>query len=381
MSSETAAAAEDLEEIREELRAVARAVLAKAGAAGPDRRALSAHGWSGLEVAEDLGGAGVTFAETAVVLEELGRAAAASGYLGTVLGVAALTASTGPRRDELLAAVAAGESSVAVALCGADAEYTTRFRLRPSGAGWILSGRAEFVPDAATADRLLVIAADPSDTPVVVCVAPATGLAAVPAPVVAPSTGVAVTAASAVEPTAGLVVTATPVVDESRTLGTVVAGDLSVTGDDLLWFSGDPLAAARGLHDRAALAVACDSLGVAEAMLTATVEYAKVREQFGRPIGSFQAVKHACADMFVQATVARKLVGVALDGDGTAVAMAKSYTGTAAVEVAGAAMQLHGGIGYTWESGIHRYLKRATLNRVLFGTPTAHRRRLSQRYR
>jgi alkylation response protein AidB-like acyl-CoA dehydrogenase len=113
----------------------------------------------------------------------------------------------------------------------------------------------------------------------------------------------------------------------------------------------------------------------------------KVREQFGRPIGSFQAVKHACADMLVQITVSRELLQQAIDavaqGDpaaGAAVAMAKSYVCSAAVAVAGKAMQLHGGMGYTWESGIHLALKRAALNRSMFGSPSAHRRSLARRY-
>ncbi len=159
-------------------------------------------------------------------------------------------------------------------------------------------------------------------------------------------------------------------------------------------FAGDPAAALRRLLDRAAVAVACDSLGLTEAMLDATVAYAKVREQFGRPIGSFQAVKHACADMLVQVSVTRELVAAAVHqlaagdpedpedpGATVAASMAKSYACSTAVAVAGQAMQLHGGMGYTWESGIHRYLKRATLNRSLFGSPAAHRRRLAARYR
>ncbi len=146
----------------------------------------------------------------------------------------------------------------------------------------------------------------------------------------------------------------------------------------------------RAARVNAAVAVACDSLGLSEAMLDATVAYARVREQFGRPIGSFQAVKHACADMLVQVSVARELVTRAVrqladdpdDPDATvAASMAKSYASSTAVAVAGQAMQLHGGMGYTWESGIHRYLKRATLNRSLFGSPAAHRRRLAARYR
>ncbi len=155
----------------------------------------------------------------------------------------------------------------------------------------------------------------------------------------------------------------------------------------MLRFDGDPHEQVRRLLDRAAVAVACDSLGLSEAMLAATVAYAKVRSQFGRPIGSFQAVKHACADMQVAIAVSRQLVSAAVEAvaedrpdAGVAAAMAKSYACSAAVDVVGKAMQLHGGIGYTWESGIHVYLKRAALNRSLFGSPAAHRRQLAQRY-
>jgi alkylation response protein AidB-like acyl-CoA dehydrogenase len=167
----------------------------------------------------------------------------------------------------------------------------------------------------------------------------------------------------------------------------VSADDVGVAESSVWPFDGDPGLHVQRLLDRAAVAVACDSLGVAEAMLSATVSYAGVRHQFGRPIGSFQAVKHACADMLVRISVARQLVRTAVDAVAerrsevsTTAAMAKSYACGAAVEIAGKAMQLHGGIGYTWESGIHAYLKRAALNRSLFGSPAAHRKRLAQRY-
>jgi alkylation response protein AidB-like acyl-CoA dehydrogenase len=176
-----------------------------------------------------------------------------------------------------------------------------------------------------------------------------------------------------------------PVLDETRRLATVTTHGLEVA--EVLRFEGDPDEQMRRLLDRAAVAVACDSLGVSEAMLSATVAYAKVRQQFGRPIGSFQAVKHACADMLVHISVSRQLVRDAVqaiveerDDATVAASMAKSYACSSAVDVAGKAMQLHGGIGYTWESGIHVYLKRAALNRSLFGSPAAHRKELAKRY-
>jgi alkylation response protein AidB-like acyl-CoA dehydrogenase len=314
--------AHEFSEFHEELRSVAGDVLAK------DRKvdwpALVDAGWIGLEVPERFGGAGATFAEAAVICEEMGRAASANSYLGSaVLAVGTLKAlQPSDTRDRLLADVASGAVRVAVAL-----------------------ESMNFVPDAEGADRILVI-----------------------------DNGVTLATAT---------VTAQPVLDETRRLATVE----DVTPSEVLRFNGDAEAAVRRLRDRAGVAIACDSLGLSEAMLSATVGYAKVRHQFGRPIGSFQAVKHACADMLVSISISRQLVEAAVQAiaeerdDAAAAAMAKSYACAAAVDIAGKAMQLHGGIGYTWESGIHVYLKRAALNRSLFGSPAAHRKELAKRYR
>ena len=359
--------ASDFAEIHDELRAVARDLLGKGSpGAATDWRLLAGSGWLGLEVPGALDGADATFAEVAVVLEEMGRAAACSPYLGAViLGVGALNlAEPGPGRDELLRAAASGDVVVATALPG-DAEYRADaevpFRIERSPHGPRLHGRASFVPDATQAGLLLVPALDPGGAVVLVAAAPQTP---------------------------GLEVAAQPVLDATRRLSRVTADGVGVPETAVWRFRGDPGAAVHRLLARAAVAVACDSLGLSEAMLDATVGYARVRHQFGRPIGSFQAVKHACADMLVQVSVARELVAEAasrLAGDDpqawVAASMAKSYACAAAVDVVGKAMQLHGGMGYTWESGIHIYLKRAVLNRSLFGSPAAHRRRLATRYR
>ena len=325
----------DFTEFHSELRSVAADVLAKDPE--PGWQELVDAGWVGIEVPDDLGGSGASFVETAVLLDQLGRAAGATGYLGgAVLTVGALALTAGSATDALLGAVAAGQRRMAVVLSGFALEGTR------------LSGRADFVPDAVGADDLLVV----TDR----------GLAVVHS--------------------AELTVTAQPVLDETRRLATVTAAAAPV--DDVLAFAGKRGAAA--LLDRAAVAVACDSLGIAERMLTATVDYVTVRHQFGRPIGSFQAVKHACADMLVDIEVARHLVAdavaqVAAGGNTEiAAAMAKAHATSMAVTVAGKAMQLHGGIGYTWESGVHAYLKRATLNRALFGSPAAQRKKLAKRY-
>ncbi|WP_433152940.1 acyl-CoA dehydrogenase family protein [Actinomadura nitritigenes] len=357
----------DFSDLHGELRAVARDLL---GGAGPDRapgwKAITGSGWPGLEVPEALGGSGATFAEVAVVLEEMGRATACSPYVGAaVLGVGALNLlEPEPGRDDLLRGIASGSAVPAVALAGDTGGAVATeppFRLERSPRGPLLHGGAAFVPDAVEGGRILLPALAPDGVPVLVDAGP---------------------------DMAGIRVTPQPLLDATRRFGRVTAHGAAVAEEAVLRFAGDPDAAFRRLGDRAAAAIACDGLGLSEAMLDATVAHVGVREQFGRPVGSFQAVKHACADMFVKVAVARRLVEAAAralaagDPDSwVAVSMAKSYGCEAAVDVAGKAMQLHGGMGYTWEGGVHVHLKRAMLDRSLFGSPAAHRRRMAGRYR
>lgn len=349
-------------EYHEELRATIRRLVGLTpsafGALEPpvlDWKALADAGLLGLDVPEPLGGSGATFCEVGVVLEELGRAPAVSPFLGSaVLATSALLlAEPGPGRDELLGNLAAGTRTAALTLNAESATYKRPpFLFVRRDEGGELRGRAEKVVDAPQVDRLLCVALQETET---VLVATAT-LAD------------------------GLVVETHPVVDGTRRLGTVRAdGVVTAPAWTLSRGAGDRLL------DLAATAVACDSLGLMGAMLDTTVAYTKARHQFGRPIGSFQAVKHACADMLVAVEMSTALVREALAAHANdvpsgerraAVARAKSYVGAAAVAVCGKAMQLHGGIGYAWESGIHAYLKRATLNRSLFGSPSEYRRRL-----
>jgi alkylation response protein AidB-like acyl-CoA dehydrogenase len=334
-------------ELHDELRSVARDLLKTPS---PDWSLLASSGWTGLEVPEELDGAGATFAETAVILREMGRAATRSPYLGTAaLGIGTLLAlRPSAERDEMLRQAGTGEA-IPVGVVG---DRAVPFGMEEAR----LSGRAEFIADATEATRLLLLARGPGGDLVIAALAPGTP---------------------------GLSVRPQPVIDETRRLAIVTADGVEVP-EGFVWHFDD---AAGRVLDRAAVAVACDSLGLMEAMLDKTVAYARVRQQSGRPIGSFQAVQHAGADMLVQVTVCRELVEAAVAAICTggpdawvAASMAKSHVTAAAVDLAGKAMQLHGGIGYTWESGIHAYLKRATLNRALFGSPTAHRRRLAARY-
>jgi alkylation response protein AidB-like acyl-CoA dehydrogenase len=146
---------------------------------------------------------------------------------------------------------------------------------------------------------------------------------------------------------------------------------------------GEAAAPVARLQSVAAFAMACDALGAAARATQESAEYAKVRRQFGRPIGSFQAIKHMCADMAVAVETGRAAVGLALDelvtGDAptAAVSTAKAYVGDTAVRVCTDAVQAHGGIGFTWEHDAHLWLKRALLDRALFGSSSWHRRRVA----
>lgn len=366
--------------VRDELRTVARGLLGKARPL--DWRLLASSGWAGLEVPLALDGEGASFAETCVICEELGRAAARTPYLGAVvLGVGTLLAlSPCQERDEVLRQAARGETVPVAVLANAG------FRLERTAAGWRLSGQADFAPDAAEADWLLVVASVSALSSVSPLPSASTlSSASTPTRRIDNSKKAVVAVVRSDAP--GLRVEAMPVLDETRRLARVSADGVAVPEESVWRFAGDSRTAVGRLLDRAAVAVACDSLGIAEAMLDTTVSYVKMREQFGRPVGSFQAVQHACADMFVQVRAGRELVAAAVEavasGDPdawAAASMAKSHVCAAAVDVAGKAMQLHGGIGYTWESGIHVYLKRSALNRVLFGSPADHRKRLAARY-
>ncbi|WP_228537550.1 acyl-CoA dehydrogenase family protein [Nocardia sp. XZ_19_231] len=351
--------ADDLAELHAEVAAVARELLADSA---PRWATIARAGWPGLEVSAAFDGADAGFAEVAVVLTEIGRAAASGPYPAVAaLAVEALNhAVPTPDRDRLLRETAAGAVVPILVLAGGTMGEKG-FRIEDSPRGPLLRGAAEFVLDAPDAGRLLIPAVDPAGEVVLIDLDPRAR---------------------------GLLVTERPVLDATRSLGDIVAEEVAVSPESLWHFEDGYRADALGrLRDRAAVAVACDSLGLSRAMLDATVAHVAVREQFGRAIGSFQAVKHACADMLVQVTVVGKLVDAAVRAvsssgadAATSASMAKSYACATAVDIAGKAMQLHGGMGYTWESGIHVYLKRAALNRSLFGSPAQHRARLARRY-
>lgn len=341
-------------EVEEELRASVRSLLAdRAGfeavlarVESPEPvdlklwRALAVDlGVAGLPVAEADGGAGASWRETAVVLEELGRSVAPVPFLGnSVLAVAALLGSG----DPLLDAVAAGSrtATLAVPLSSRAAGAWT-----VTADGDRLDGTVTSVVDAGTAEVLLVPTA--------------AGLYAVDA----------------------ADVERVPVVsfDLTRPLT-----DVTLRGATGRLVSADATAAVdRALTAGAAL-LASEQLGVAEWCLTTTVEYVKTRRQFARQIGSYQAVKHRLADLWVSVTEARAVARYAADclatGDPdlpVAAAVAQAFCSPVAVKAAEECVQLHGGIGFTWEHPAHLYLKRARSNAASLGSASAHRAALA----
>ena len=313
-------------------------------------------GCAGLLIPEGSGGAGASYREAAVVAEETGRAVAPVPFLGSaVVATAALLATSD---DELLTAVADGATTAALAVPFAAApgprpEPTVRLGV-PAPAdgdpGYRLTGTVAGVADALPADVLLV---------------PADGV---------PYGLYAVRAAD---------VAITPVVslDMTRQLADLTLDN--VPGRRVATAGAAQQAVAAALTAGAAM-LAAEQLGTAERCLEITVAYLKERRQFARPIGSFQALKHRAADLWVGVTQARAAARYAAaclaarDADApVAVALAKAACSDIAVRAAQECVQLHGGIGFTWEHPAHLYLKRANSSSIGFGTPDRHRASLT----
>ena len=323
-------------------------------------RAVAADlGCAGLLIPEADGGAGASFREAAAAAEELGRAVAPVPYLGSA--VVATTALLALRQDELLAGLASGEVTAALAVDYATppgAAFPLGVRVagpRPGDtAGGVtrLRGTVSGVADALPADVLLV---------------PADGVPA---------------GLYAVDPRAGGV-RRVPVtsLDMTRQLCDLELADAPArpvaSGEDAARAMSAALAAGAGL-------LASEQVGVAEKCLEMAVSYVKERRQFARPVGSFQALKHRLADLWVsvaQARAAARYAAACLAGSDpdapVAVALAKAYCSEVAVRAAEECVQMHGGIAFTWEHPAHLYLKRAKSSAIGFGTPDAHRASLA----
>jgi alkylation response protein AidB-like acyl-CoA dehydrogenase len=312
-------------------------------------------GWAGLALPEEWGGQGLGIVELAVLFEEMGYALAPSPLLSnTTVGLALAAAGSDEQKERYLRPLAGGELRGAPALvdAGASAEpgmFT--MSAEAAGDGVVLNGEKTLVMDAASADLFLVATSD--------------GCRHL---VERDAEGVTVIPEESIDPTRRL--------SSVRLDGVRVAAEATLPAAASAYF---PV-----LH-RACVAIAAESTGVAQRALEMSVEYAKDRQQFGRPIGAYQAVSHRCAQMLLETENSRSAVyGAAWAADAEpeslslAASMAKAYASDAGWRVPDAAIQVHGGIGFTWEHDLHFFLKRGRANAAMFGGAKWHREQVAE---
>jgi alkylation response protein AidB-like acyl-CoA dehydrogenase len=329
---------------------------------------LAEQGWLGITYAEEDGGSGLGLVDLVVLMEELGRAVMPGPFPATVLlGGAAIAAAGSPaQRQEWLPQIAAGEAKATLALTEPNARWDAAGVTLTAGetrGGFTLSGTKLFVPDAHLAD-VLVVAARTRDGSTM-----EDGISLFLVP----------------KGTAGVAVRLLPSVDETRKLCEVRFDNVALPATALIGELHRGWPALARVIDRAAVALSAEICGAAQRVLDMTVEYAKLRTAFGKPIGSYQGVKHKCADMLIEIENAKSLtyyaawaVDEAEPDAAMAVSMAKAAASDAGRKVCAAGIQLHGGIGMTWEHDLQLYLKRAKASEIALGDATWHRERIAR---
>ncbi|MFP6664626.1 MAG: acyl-CoA dehydrogenase family protein [Deltaproteobacteria bacterium] len=370
------------DEDQEELRRSARAFLAEHSSSAKVREAMATEegfdrelwrriseemGWPALLFAEEHGGYGLGPVDLTALLEEMGRALLCSPFFASVVlaGQAIQTAGSEAQKAQWLPAIASGTTIGTLALTEASGRWDAsgiEMTARREGENFVLEGTKTFVPDGGVADLFVVAVRVPGSV----------GEAGVSLFVVPAET-------------AGVERRILPTVDQTRRQGEVTFAKVSVPATALLGAEGSGWAALAHTLDLAAVALGAEQVGSAQAILDQTVQYAKERVQFGRPIGSFQAVKHKCADMLVAVESARSAVyfASAAAAEGSAelpqlASMAKAYCSDAFFRCAADAIQVHGGVGFTWEYDCHLFFKRAKSSESFLGDPAYHRERVAR---
>ena len=322
-------------------------------------------GWTALTVPQSAGGLGLGPVELAVVVEELGRVVAPGPFLGTATQFTAAVREAGDdtQQQRFLGPIVEGTSTGALAITepgvAANPIAVRAEATRDSGA-WMLSGTKTFVLDGDTADEIVVVAREPGTVG---------------------EDGVV----AFVTPRDTLNVTPRRPLDPTRSLADLDLDGARVPDDRRL---GDPgsrtaMALGRAIEEATAM-LAVEIVGASQAILDVTLDYAKHREQFGVPIGSFQAIKHKFADMLIaleraRATAYFAALCVAEDDPrrAIAVATAKAAAGDCQRRFGKEGIQILGGIGYTWEHDMHLYVRRVKTDAQLLGTAHEHRRRIA----
>ncbi len=313
---------------------------------------LAELGWLGLGLPESVGGSGLGFVEQTIVLEELGRAVLPTPYLETLLAATALQANDDGVHDETLAAIATGGLAFSIADHEASGDHppdwTTQATRR--GNGTVLRGEKAYVPYAPLVERLLVAAREDGGA----------------------------LAWFLVDLGAPLEIRSRETMDATRPLYVVEFTDTPATR------VGDFDSLSKKLQPIHWAALAAEAVGGCEQVLADSVAYAKERVQFGVPIGSNQAIKHKCSNMLVRTEGARAITYHAArehDARGDeamlAASMAKAHATEAYREVSSEGIQIHGGVGFTWEFDCHFFYKRARANEMAGGHPDQHRERVA----
>ncbi len=321
-------------------------------------RGLAELGWTSVLVPEPHGGLGLGFLDLALLCEESGRALLPAPLVETAVVLPmALEAGSAAQRDRWLPRIASGDLVATIALAGREGSPLPAgidVRARPDGADFVLEGEALLVPFGGVADAILTaVSVETGD-------------------------GVALVLVESEDP--GVSRAPIPGLDPTMRMTSLHLSGVRVGVDRIVGDAGGGWPILERVLRAASVALALQAVGGAGRVLEMAVEYAKVRQQFGKPIGSFQAIKHKCADMMVQYETTRSGAhyaawAVATDApDATmAAAMAKALCTEMFPFVSGEAIQVHGGIGFTWEHDLHLYFKRAKYLEFALGTPDVHR--------
>jgi len=358
-------------------------------------RKLADLGWFAILVPETFGGSGGSMLDAALLCEEAGRAALPGPFLATAVlaPIALARGGSAAQKRTWLPRLATGDAVGTVAI----AEKTDRYdpegigaRARPARDGYRLSGTKMFVPDAHVAD-FVVVAARLGTPTATAGKSLRAGRRGHPVRDGHPGDGrpardhaAGVSLFLVERDTPGVTVRPLETIDRTRKVCEIVLDDVAVPASALVGRPGGAWPLVRQLLDAGAVGIAADSLGGAERVLEMSVEYARVREQFGRPIGSFQAIKHLVAEMVSEIEPARSLVWYAAHAfdarpreRSRAASIAKARLADVYARTAVRALQIHGGIGFTWEHDIHWWLKRAKWNEAAFGDGMFHRAQIA----
>jgi alkylation response protein AidB-like acyl-CoA dehydrogenase len=326
---------------------------------------LAGLGWTALGIPEEYGGVG-TFLDLIVVLEEAGRALMPGPFFAT-MGMAApalIEAGTEAQKKEVLGAIAQGSARATLAFTEPSGRWdagSVTLNAKPSSGGWQLDGIKLFVPDAEAADYMVVAARTRGEG----------------------DDGISLFLVKG-RPQ-GMTVTPLKTLDMTRRWCEVRFDGVKLDGGSLMGPADKAWPALKRALDWATAALCAEMVGGTQKVLEASTEYAKSRHQFGKPIGIYQAVSHKLADMLVLSESGRSATyyaAWAVDADSPdrslATSMAKAYVSDAYRKVAGDGIQVHGGIGFTWEHDMHLYFKRAKSSEVTLGDATYHRELVAQ---